>query len=52
MPFPRLLIDRYPRERFKYEEQQIQVLRDIRSAIDTNRLPLPNPGEQIQIERK
>ena len=46
------VIDRYPRERFKYEEQQIQVLRDIQSAINEKRLPLPKPGEQIQIEHK
>jgi fructose-1,6-bisphosphatase len=33
------VLDRYPREKFKYEEQQIEVLREIRDRL---------PGERTQ----
>ena len=33
------VLDRYPRERFKYEEQQIDVLREIRDTIQENKNP-------------
>lgn len=36
------VLDRYPREKFKYEEQQIEVLREIRDEM-RNR-----PGERAQ----
>lgn len=33
------VLDRYPREKFKYEEQQIDVLREIRDEIRDNNNP-------------
>ncbi|HJP91120.1 MAG TPA: formylglycine-generating enzyme family protein [Pyrinomonadaceae bacterium] len=35
------VLDRYPRERFKYEERQIEVLEEIREQLD--KVPKPGP---------
>ena len=36
------ILDRYPREKFKYEEMQIDVLKEIRDKL----------GEKVDVERE
>jgi hypothetical protein len=38
------VMDRYPREKFKYEEEQISVLEDIRDELKKKRGPAPDNG--------
>jgi hypothetical protein len=38
------VMDRYPREKFKYEEEQISVLEDIRDELKKKRAAAPAPG--------
>ena len=37
------VLDRYPRERFKYEERQIEVLEDISGRLEKSRIITPGP---------
>jgi len=37
------VLDRYPREKFKYEEQQIRVLEQIRDKMPSTPTPTPAP---------
>ncbi|MEK6279435.1 MAG: hypothetical protein AABN95_03700 [Acidobacteriota bacterium] len=39
------VLDRYPREKFKYEEQQIRVLEQIRDELDKSGKGKPEPGK-------
>jgi hypothetical protein len=42
------VLERYPREKFKYEENQIKVLEDIRDKIAISGIPLSDPFEEIR----
>ena len=48
------IVDRYPRERFKYEEKQIQVLKEIKTEIGKGHIPLERlgPDEEMHIQRR
>ena len=48
------VIDRYPRERFKYEEKQIQVLKEIKTAMAKPDIPVDKlgPDEEMHIQKK
>jgi len=45
------VLERYPREKFKYEEQQIKVLEDIRDKL-TPPPPASDDGEKRKADRK